>query len=416
MSSLGATLASTPIETAKESVRDVLSPPPLSPPPAAPVATPQAASAAPAPATADEHRTTTLHLPVDIRSFALMFIALVAGVYLLHWASAVFIPLMLGLLLSYALSPVVDLLQRWHVPRVLGAGVLLIAILGGLGTTAYALSTDFSRLIEAMPVAVQKIKEVAERGSGDEASAFKSMQKAADQLEQVANGGRAVSRVRMEGSRFSFKDYLWTGTVGLATLAGQATLVLFMTFFMLVAGDTFRRKLVRVAGPTLQKRKVTVQALNEITQQIQRFLLVHVFISALAGLATGIAFWMLGLQSAAVWGIIGAVFRLVPYVGSAAAALGAALVAFLQFGTPDMALVIAGTSLAIHSIAGTLVTPWLTSRASSLNPVAIFVGVIAFGWLWGMWGLLLGVPLLMVVKSVCDRVDDLKPVGEFLGN
>lgn len=362
----------------------------------------------------------SLHLPVDIRSFALMFIAMVAGVYLLHWASAVFIPLLLGLLLSYALSPVVDWLQRLHVPRVLGAALLLVAILGGLARTAYSLSGDTARLIEALPVAVQKIKEVAETRTGDKQSTLQTVQKAADQLEQVANGGRAdgsrnVSRVRIEGSRFSFKDYLWTGTVGLASLMGQGLLVLFMTFFLLVAGDTFRRKLVRVAGPTLAKRKVTVQALNEITQQIQRFLLMHVFISALAGVATGLAFWAMGLENAAVWGIIGAVFRLVPYVGSAAAAAGASLVAFLQFGTADMALLVAGSSLVIHSIAGTLVTPWLTSRASSLNPVAIFIGVIAFGWLWGVWGLLLGVPLLMVVKAVCDRVDDLKPVGEFLG-
>ncbi|APW40510.1 AI-2E family transporter [Rhodoferax koreense] len=360
------------------------------------------------------------HLPVDIRSFALMFIAMVAGVYLLHWASAVFIPLLLGLLMSYALSPVVDFLQRWHVPRVLGAAALLLGIVFGLGATAYSLSGDTSRLIEALPLAVQKMKEVAETRTGDKKSALQTVQKAADQLEQVANGGRAdgsrnVSRVRIEGSRFSFKDYLWTGTVGLASLLGQGLLVLFMTFFLLVAGDTFRRKLVRVAGPTLAKRKVTVQALNEITQQIQRFLLMHVFISALAGVATGLAFWAMGLENAAVWGIIGAVFRLVPYVGSAAAAAGASLVAFLQFGTADMALLVAGTSLLIHSIAGTLVTPWLTSRASSLNPVAIFVGVIAFGWLWGVWGLLLGVPLLMVVKAVCDRVDDLKPIGEFLG-
>jgi predicted PurR-regulated permease PerM len=367
----------------------------------------------------EDQRHVSLHLPVDIRSFALMFIAMVAGVYLLHWASAVFIPVMLGLLLSYALSPVIDLLQRWHVPRVLGAGLLLLAIIAGLGATVYRLSADATRLVEALPVAVQKLREVAEARADGKQGAFQTMQKAADQLEQVANGGNAegrqVTRVRVEGSRFRFKEYLWTGTLGLASLLGQGVMVLFMTFFLLAAGDTFRRKLVRVAGPTLTKRRVTVQALNEITQQIQRFLLMHVLISAMAGVATGLAFWALGLENAAVWGIIGAVFRLVPYVGSAAAAIGASLVAFLQFGTAEMAMLVGGTSLAIHSIAGTLITPWLTSRASSLNPVAIFIGVIAFGWLWGVWGLLLGVPLLMVVKAVCDRVEDLKPVGEFLG-
>jgi predicted PurR-regulated permease PerM len=108
--------------------------------------------------------------------------------------------------------------------------------------------------------------------------------------------------------------------------------------------------------------------------------------------------------------------NLVPYVGSLATAAAVGLVGFLQFGTLNMALVVAGASLAIHTVIGNLLTPWLTSRASRLSPVAVFVGLLAWGWLWGVWGLLLGVPILMIVKSTCDRIDDLKPIGEFLGS
>ena len=92
------------------------------------------------------------------------------------------------------------------------------------------------------------------------------------------------------------------------------------------------------------------------------------------------------------------------------------MVGFLQFGSLEMAFLVAGISLVINSIEGFLLTPWLTSRASKMNPVAIFVGVLAWGWLWGAWGLLLGVPILMVIKAICDRVEDLKPIGEFLGD
>ena len=124
----------------------------------------------------------------------------------------------------------------------------------------------------------------------------------------------------------------------------------------------------------------------------------------------------LGLDNAAVWGIAAGVLNLIPYVGSVIIAGASSMVAFLQFGTLNMALLVGGASLVIHAITGNLLTPWLTSRASRMSPVAVFVGMLAWGWLWGVWGLLLGIPILMMVKAVCDRVDDLKPIGEFLGS
>ena len=120
------------------------------------------------------------------------------------------------------------------------------------------------------------------------------------------------------------------------------------------------------------------------------------------------------VEHAAVWGVAAAVLNLVPYLGSIVLSGAAALVGFLQFGTPGMALLTGGASVVIHTLFGNLLTPWLTSRASRMNPVAIFAGVLAWGWLWGIWGLLLGAPLLIVVKAICDRVDDFKPIGELL--
>ena len=362
-----------------------------------------------------------LHMPVDIRNMSLMVLAGLALLFVLHWAKAVFIPVMLSVLFSYAFSPVVNWLELKRVPRWLGAAVLLLAILGAIGSTTYALSNNAAQLLESLPVAVQKIRNAMKVKTGSPDSTLETVQKAAAQLEQAAQegarpGNRGALRVVVERSSFNIKDYLWTGTIGLVALVGQATVVIFLTYFLMLSGDTFRRKLIKLAGPTLSIKKVTLQALHEITGQIQRYLQVQLLTSALVGVVTWLALLAIGLENAAVWGIAAGVLNLVPYVGSLITAVATALVGFLQFGTVNMAMVVGGASLVIHTIVGNIITPWLTSRASRLSPVAVFVALLAWGWLWGVWGLLLGIPIMMIVKSVCDRVDDLKPLGEFLGS
>ena len=363
-----------------------------------------------------------LHMPVDVRSISLVLIATMASVFMLRWASAVFIPLVIGLLFSYSLSPVVDWLERFRIPRALCAAVLVLGIVSGAGVTVYSLSDDASRLIESLPVAAEKLRDSLYSGRGKPAGTLESVQIAAAKLEQAAEAtnrsppvARGVQRVQIERPRFDVKDYLWSGTMGLLAMLSQVGMVALITFFLMASGDTFRRKLVKIAGPTLTKKRITLQALNEINDQIQRFMLVQIFTSGLVGLTTWLSFMAIGLDNAAVWGVAAGVLNLIPYLGNVVITAGSALVGFLQFGTLEMALLIAAVSLLINSIEGFLLTPWLTSRASKMNTVAIFVGVLAWGWLWGAVGLLLGVPILMVIKSVCDRVDDLKPVGEFLG-
>ena len=363
-----------------------------------------------------------LHMPVNVRSLSLALLAVIASLFVLYWAKAVFIAFMLGLIFSYALSPLVNWMQQRGVPRSLGAGVLLLAIVGAMGSTAYSLSDETVRLVNSLPAAAQKFRQTinAKRDRSD--STFETVQKAAAQLEQAAQdragpiNNRGAMRVVVEPSRFNITDYLWTGTLGLAAVMGQFVAVVFLTYFLMVSGDTFRRKLIKLAGPSLSRKKITLQALDEITRQIQRYLQIQLLTSALVGVLTGLALHFLGLENAAVWGIAAGVLNLVPYVGSVVTTIAPALVAFLQFGSVNMALAVAGSSLLIHMIIGNLLTPWLTSRASRMNPVAIFVGLLAWGWLWGVWGLLLGIPILMIVKAICDRIEDLKPIGEFLGS
>ncbi|MEJ8837094.1 AI-2E family transporter [Ramlibacter sp. AN1133] len=367
-----------------------------------------------------------LHLPVaNARSAALGVLMVLAVLAVLRLASGFFIPLMLGLVFTYALSPVVDWLhRRVHVPRALSAAVLILGILGSTGAAVYSLSDDANDLITSLPDAARKLRDALNRNPKKTDTALETVQKAAAELQKAADeaGGRnaapptrGVARVVVEKPKFDLREYLWSGTLGIATLLGQTVVVMFLTYFLLISGDTFRRKLVKIVGPGLAEKRLTVQALDEINAQVQRYLIVQLATSVGVGLVTGIAFAALGLKHATVWGIAAGVLNLVPYVGNLAVTAAAALVAFLQFGEVRMALMVAGSSVAIDTIKGYLIVPWATSRTSSMNPVAVFVGVLAWGWMWGIWGLLLGLPILMGVKAVCDRIDHLKPIGELLG-
>lgn len=373
-------------------------------------------------------RRVLLHMPVDVRSLSLAVVAVLASIFFLQWAREVIIPLLLGVMFSYALKPAVDRLQRWRVPPALGAAVVLLVIVGAIGTAMIALSDDATALVESLPEVAQKLRQTIQKPdhakSDTSVSTIARVQQAASEIEKAAEdrqelsgaNSRNVTRVVVEKSKLDIKDYLWTGTLGLASFLGQALIVLFLTFFLLASGNTFRRKMVKLAGPQLGSKKITVQALDEISSQIQLYLLVQVATSAAVGVLTGLIFWALRLDHAAVWGVFAGITNLIPYVGSVLVGTSSALVAFMQFGSINMGLLVGGSSFAIHTIVGNLVTPWLTGRAGRMSPLAVFVGLLVFGWLWGVWGLLLGVPILMVVKSICDRVDELKPVGELLGS
>ena len=359
----------------------------------------------------------------DVRNFSLIILAVLAVIYTLHWAREIFVPLMLGVMISYALSPLVELAHRWRIPRALSAGVLLLGIIGATASLVYSLSDEAAALIETLPQATQKFRQTLSNDRKTSEGAIDKVQKAATQIERAANEStpaapppRGVTRVQIEKPKIDIKEYLWIGTLGAAGAAAQAGIVLFLAYFLLMSGNTFRRKLVKISGPTMTNKKITLQVLDDINDQIQRYMLVQVFTSVLVGVATWLAFLWIGVEQAAIWGVAAGIFNTIPYLGPVLVSGGSALVAFLQFGTFEMALLVGGVSLTITSLEGYLLTPWLTGRASRMNAVVVFVSVLVWGWLWGAWGLLLGVPIIMIVKSVCDRIEDLKPVGELLGD
>lgn len=385
-----------------------------------------------------------LHMPVDVRSASLALIALILSLYALHWAKEIVVPILCGVMVSYALAPIVDRMQRLKLPRAAAAGLLLTTIVGLLGWGGWALSDQTDALIDTVPSVTAKIRELSQRASSTP-SAVDRMQKAASDLAAAAAAAQSTSPAsassappapaKAKPSRSSpeaaseasdksavaiskavdVRAYLLSGTLGAIAFLGKITVILFVALFLLSSGNSFRRKMVKLAGPKLSQKKVTIETLDEITDQIQRFLLVQVGVSVVVGVLTWLAFMAIGLHNAGVWGVVAGVTNLIPYLGALVVGGGAAVVGLVQFGTPGMALGIGAASFAIHTIVGNVLTPWWMGRASNMSAVAVFIAVLVFGWLWGVWGLLLGVPILLVVKTVCDRVDDLKPIGEILG-
>ena len=366
--------------------------------------------------------TTTKDIGLNVRSVALTVIAAATVMWVLNWAKEVFIPIVLSILISYALEPVVGWLMRLRLPRALAAALVMALLTGSLGYTAWALSDDATAILAEAPAAAQKLRETLRRDRGD-GGAIQQVQEAAQELQRAADEAagrnpapRGVQRVQIEQPALNVREYLSWGSAGVLAFAGQALLVVFFVFFLLVSGDLFKRKLVKLAGPSLEQKKITVQILNDIDRQISRFLLVRLVTSVIVGLATWVAFRMLGLEQAGVWAVTAGVFNTIPYFGPVIVAVGTAVVAFLQFGTIEMTLYVAGVSLVITSVEGWLLTPWLTSRTASTNEVAMFVGLIFWSFVWGIWGTLLAVPMLVAVKAYCDRIEDLKPIGELLGD
>jgi predicted PurR-regulated permease PerM len=366
---------------------------------------------------------TTSPIPVDLslRSVALTVLAAVAVMWVLNWAREVFIPIVLSVLISYALEPVVVFLMRLRLARFAAAAIVISLLTGSVVWGGYTLSDDAAAIVATLPEAAQKLRATLQR-DGDEPGAIEQVQRAADELQRTADDAtgprpapRGVQRVQVEEPAIDVREYVTWGSASLVAFSGQAMLVVFFVLFLLASGDLVKRKLVRLAGPSLAKKKITVQILDEINTQIARFLLIRLFTSVVVGLATWIAFLMVGLEQAGVWAIAAGLFNSIPYFGPVIVAAGTAVVAFLQFGTIQMTLYVSGLSLAITSLEGWLLTPWLTSRAARTNEIAVFVGLIFWSFVWGVWGTLLAVPMLVAVKACCDAIEDLKPFGELLG-
>jgi predicted PurR-regulated permease PerM len=363
-----------------------------------------------------------LPLHVNARGFALGIIASVCFLFAVQWAQKFLIPLLLGIFLTYTLNPVVVWLERLRLPRVLGATLLTVAILGGSVGIINAVQGEFQSIIEELPDATHKLSRMISTMTDGKPSAIQKMQAVATEIEQAAAGAearrsarRATPAAPVADPGFKVMDWVWAGSMGLLGFIGQATMVLFLVFFLLLSGDTFKRKLVKLTGPSLTRKKITVHILDDINTSIQNYMFMLLVTNSMLAVLMWIAFRMIGLENAGAWAIVAGLLHIMPYFGPLLITLATGLVALLQFESLEMTLLVMGASLGIATLVGTLVTTWMTGKIARMNPAAVFVSLLFWGWLWGVWGLLLGVPVIVIVKVVAERIEGMEVVAELLG-
>lgn len=353
--------------------------------------------------------------PVNLQLSVLAIVALVAALYL---ARAFFVPLLIGILASYALRPVVEWLQAHYIPRFAGAALVLFLLAGGLSWVVYSLRDDTAVLVERLPEAAHKLRQNLSAVSGHP-TPLQSVQEAANEIQ-----GAAIDASAKPGTRTPVKapepttwlrDYVLAQSASLFSVVAQTPIVLLLTYFLLASGNHFRRKLLGLVGPSLSRKKDAMHILGEIDVQVQRYLLVMLVSNALTGVITWLAFAALGLEHAGVLGATAGALHFIPYLGAVLTALICGVAALLQFGSLLQALAVAGVSLLVAGAVGFVFTTWLQSRFARVNAAVLFIVLLFFGWLWGIWGLLLGAPLLAIAKVICDRIHSLKPLGELLG-
>ncbi|HUE85940.1 MAG TPA: AI-2E family transporter [Vicinamibacterales bacterium] len=366
-----------------------------------------------------------IHMPGDIRSLTLTVLAVIAGVLFLRWAAPVLIPVVVAILISYVLSPLVNTMEKGYIHRAIGAGVAVLLLVGLLGGGGYALSGQAVTIIDSVPDAAQRLRDrIQARQRDRKEGTLEKVQRAAEEIDRAAEEATTspvptrapagVQRVQIVAPAFRAIDYIWSGGRGALALVAQLTFVLFLVYFILVSGDLYKRKLVRIAGPTLTQKKATVQILDEINRQIGHFIRVQVIVNLIVAAATAASLWALGLENYVLWGLLAGVFNSIPYIGPLMVTAGLGIVAFLEFDDLFRTLTVCAVVGAITGLEGMLVRPALLSRASQINPVAIFLSLLVWSWLWGFWGTILAVPMVMMMKAASDRINSLQPLGELL--
>lgn len=344
---------------------------------------------------------------------ALWILAVIAAVFLLRSASQLFIPIVLGVLISYALEPVVAWMAQHRVPRIVGASVLLVSILGLAAWGTYSLRDDVTRAVEALPEMARRAREWV--WSQDSSGAGGKVRQAAAELQGSQTSGQSGTGSGVSGGSTgqAVTGLVQQAATSVLALAGHVMVIFFLVLFLLVSGSHFRERIVEIAGPQLEQRKITARILDDINAQIQRFLLVRLLTSAVVAVATWLVLMLMDVQQAAVWGILAGVFNSIPYFGPVIVSGGLLLVGLVQ-GDTGQAVKMAGAALAITSLEGWLLTPPLMGKAERMHVVVVFLGVLLWTWIWGAWGTILAVPMLVMVKCVADHVESLKPLSRLM--
>ena len=356
------------------------------------------------------------------RDIAIVVLAILATIAATKIAAPLFIPVVLGLMGSYALRPIVTWLESVKVPRWLGAMLVMASLLAALGGAGWWLADDVAAAVAELPTAARKLRSIVHQWQETGPGPISHVQEAATELGKTAaemagqqpvdasKAGTPAPAAPTLSSRVAENAALVIG------LVSQLAIAILLAGLMLAAGDAFRRKLVKIVGHSLARRRVTVEILDEIDTQVQRQLMILVACNVLIALSCWLTFQVAGLGRAALWATIVGLLHFIPYVGTAVATLLIGAVALVQTGSIASGLGFAALTATLAIAIGFLLMGWWQGRAVRMNAVATFIALLFFGWLWGAWGLILGGPLMAIVKVCADRIESLNPLGELLGH
>lgn len=342
----------------------------------------------------------------DARHIALVGLFVLAVFFTLRLAREFFLPIVLAILLDFLLSPLIRALRKVGIPEPFGAGIVVLGVLSLLVVGAYRLSGPAAEYIALAPQSIETVRSRFQEMRG-------SVEQVTDVAEQVErateDGASGTQQVEIKGP--SLSSQLFGGTTAILS---AATVVIFLTYFLLAVGDLFLQKLVGVL-PQFKDKRTAVTIARETEAQISLYLFTTTLINIGVGVVTGIVLYLLGLPNAALWGVVSGVLNFVPYVGAVANTVLLTLAAFIAFEDTGRALLVPGAFLALNLIESNLVTPLIYGNRMRLNPVALFIGMVFWWYIWGIPGAILAVPMMAAFKIACDHIESLSPVGEFLG-
>jgi predicted PurR-regulated permease PerM len=344
------------------------------------------------------------------RSIEATLLTVLAVLYTLYFARDFLIPIVFALLLNFLLSPLIRRLARIHVKPPLGAAVVVILLVSAIGGSVYQLAGPAQGWIATAPQAFGRAQGKLRRIIRP----MQQVQKNVEQAEQAANAvggpsGKAPEVVVQSEPSLSSRLFGTTQKI----VAGLLEIFILL-YFLLAGGDLFLQKLIKVL-PHFSDKVKAVEIARATESTVSAYLSTTLLLNVVEGAFVALALWLLGMPNVLLWGALVACLEFVPYLGAATAVLVLGVAGLTTFDRLGQALLIPGSFLAINLLQANFVTPLLLGHRLTLNPVAIFVGLAFFFWIWGVPGAFLAVPVLATFKIFCDNIAALAAIGEFLG-
>jgi predicted PurR-regulated permease PerM len=344
--------------------------------------------------------------PIEFKSIALKGLFLISFFYTLYFARDLIIPFILALLLNFLLRPVVRALTHLRIPALIGAAMVILVLVGSIGYGMMKISKPAVEWVDKLPGSLQQM----ELKVGFLRKPAEGVNKAVEEVKRIARLG-AEGRPEVEIKTPGITNAVLTGTQEILI---KGSVMFILLYFLLASGDLFLRKSLKLF-PTLYKKKQVVRISREVEHHISHYLYIVTAINILLGISIGTGMYLIGMPNAVLWGVMAGCFVFIPYLGPLMGIAIVTVVAFLTFDSIGRILLAPGIYIAMETIQGQVVTPMVLGLRFALNPVVIFIWLIFWGWMWGIIGALLAFPMLTVFKILCDHIQSLEPIGEFLG-